>query len=159
MTPAKIDPRVQQIERTRKAQELTQAELCRRARVPEQNWRAIRRGAWAPSLATIERLQAALSEQYIGTPHASIVGAIICSSQAILRMAGGGDLSDGRLRRMAIYLAAVELQIENADLARAGGMSRQNVQQARNKVEDLRERDPSINALLDRCAALVRGEA
>jgi hypothetical protein len=62
-----------------------------------------------------------------------------------------------RIKRLAIYLTAVELQVENAELARAIGCSRQNVKQARDDIEELRD-DGRIDALLDRCAALVTGK-
>lgn len=52
-----------------------------------------------------------------------------------------------RARRLAIYIVTVELEIPNADLARALGCSRQNVKQARDKVEDWRG-DAAIDALI-----------
>lgn len=67
-------------------------------------------------------------------------------------------LKASRLRRYAMYITAVELQVGNAALGRAIGCSRQNVKQARDWVEERRD-DPGLNALLDRCARLVTGRA
>jgi hypothetical protein len=66
-------------------------------------------------------------------------------------------LKAATLRRQAMYLAAVELEIGNADLGRALACSRQNIKQARDKVEDMRDADATLDALLDRCALLLRG--
>ena len=66
-------------------------------------------------------------------------------------------IARARLRRIAVYLAAVELEVGNAEIARALGTTRQNVHQARNAVEDLRGR-PAVDALLERCRKLLQGE-
>jgi hypothetical protein len=60
-----------------------------------------------------------------------------------------------RMRRLAVYLAAVELMIGNTVIARALGMSRQAVKQTRDDVEDLRSH-PLVELLLDRVAAELR---
>ena len=48
-------------------------------------------------------------------------------------------LKAATLRRQAMYVAAVELQIGNADLGRALKCSRQNIKQARDSIEDARD--------------------
>lgn len=74
------------------------------------------------------------------------------------RSAPAEDVAAGRLRRLAMYLVCVELEIENVRLGDAIGCSRQNVKQARDQVEDLRENE-LVDALLERCAAKVTGRA
>lgn len=61
----------------------------------------------------------------------------------------------GRLRLIAVYVATVELEIKNAELARALGVERQAVKQSRDAIEELRH-DKRFDALIDRVAAAVR---
>jgi hypothetical protein len=64
-----------------------------------------------------------------------------------------------RIRRLAMYVAVVELEVSASTLARALGCTKQNVGQAIASVEDLRD-DGVIDKLLDECASLVaRGRA
>jgi hypothetical protein len=67
-----------------------------------------------------------------------------------------GTVGSGRVRRLAIYVVAVELQVENAELARALACSRQNIHQARLAVEDWREK-PRVDRLLEDARVMVRG--
>jgi len=60
-----------------------------------------------------------------------------------------------RLRRIMIYLLTVEMQVPNADLARAIGCSRQNIKQARDAVEQWRD-DPATELLLTRWGVFLR---
>lgn len=156
---ARLDPRIQAIERTRKQQNLTHQELCRRASLSLPHWYSLRRGEWGPSRQTIDKLKAALHGQAAGTPREDVLRGLFQLALAVLKLAGGKDLGAGRVRRLAIYLVTVELCIENADLARAIGTSRQNVQQVRNLIEDLRDREPETDRLLEYCGQLMRAKA
>src|SRR5262249_12568477 len=140
-----------------------------------------RKGDGEPLCNTVERLERALDELAIGAPRARppavIAGLVHAAELIVLHEVAGrkkliteltferarrgralpGAIAAARLRRLAIYLVAVELEVSNADLGRALDMTRQNVQQARNAIEDLRER-PAVDAVLDRCRALLKGE-
>jgi len=132
-----------------------------------------------PRPATLERLARALDE-LAGIPRMrppALVAAFVRAAEVIVqRLAGDAGLigeltvtrhnrervpqgvQRARLRRLAIYLAAVELEVSNAELSRALRMTRQNVAQARQAIEELRER-PGVDRLLERCRALLKGAA
>ncbi len=175
---AKPDARIAAIDADRKSQKLSHAQFCRLANIESSQWFRLRRGEYQPTLRTIERLKSALAGQRVGTSSQQLVKCCFEASLAVLRILIGDDLkliaacaekrprngapakiSEGRLRRLATYVVTVELCIENADLARALGVSRQNVKQARDDVEDLRDGSAPVSDLLDRAGALVRGEA
>lgn len=64
----------------------------------------------------------------------------------------------GRLRLIAIYVATVELEVKNAELARALGIERQAVKQSRDKIHDLRD-TPAFDALVEQVAAALKARA
>jgi len=64
-----------------------------------------------------------------------------------------------RIRTLAFYLLAVEIEIENADIARACGCTRQNVHKARETIETMRDDGGALDRLMTQCAAVLRGEA
>lgn len=65
-------------------------------------------------------------------------------------------LQAARINRMAIYVIAVELELKNAELARALGCTRQNVKQARDDVEDWREAERKVERALTAVSISVK---
>ena len=57
-------------------------------------------------------------------------------------------LAAARIRQMAIYITAVELQVGNADLGRALGLTRANIKYARDEVEQRREDGNDVDQAL-----------
>jgi hypothetical protein len=68
----------------------------------------------------------------------------------------GQSLLGTRRRALAIYLAAIELEIGNSAIARALGCKRQNVHQIRATIEKLREDEPQVDVFLDQIGASLR---
>ena len=145
--------------------------------------RAVPQRRWECTLATLARAAAAL--EHVGDRAAALaelelavsraVAALIQATERTLLAEVGDDeslieqltferkrrhppstLARRRLRRLAIYLVAVEMQIPNVHIARALRSTRQNVCLARQVIEDLRDR-PAVDALLDRCRVLLKG--
>lgn len=160
------------IERLRKAKQISTAELLRRSKVSASTWWEIRAGKRKPQETTLRRLQAALGGVYLlPTPTPMVLGFHIMAVTVLAQESGedpdvmlAQDFSAERprdpiwlkaaaFRRQAMYLTAVEMQVSNAVIGRAIGCSRQNVHQARNAIEDAREFNPVLDAVLDRCGA------
>lgn len=167
-----VDPRVAEVERERARVKMSHATLCARAKVHAATWFYLRKGEQAPRAGTIDRLKAAVANARPPKPstaaaqHRSIVAllALLAGEDPEIMLAQDftaerptlpGWLKAATIRRQAMYVAAVELQIGNADLGRALNCSRQNIKQARDSIEDARDKDPRLNALLDRVARLV----
>jgi DNA-binding Xre family transcriptional regulator len=66
-------------------------------------------------------------------------------------------LAAARVRRDAMAVVAVDLGVRHSDLARAIGVSKQNVGQAVDQVYDKREADPLFEAMLARIGRLLGG--
>lgn len=170
-----VDPRIAAIDRARAARGLSHQELCARAPLHPSNWYFLRNGQQTPKRLTIKRLEAALAASPPKPKIAPLAG-LVHAAEALLRAAIGRDpallgavsyrranrkaaapaLAAGRLRTLALYLVAVEVEVENVAIARALGITRANVHKARNTVEELAD-DPRVRSLLDRCAATLRG--
>jgi transcriptional regulator with XRE-family HTH domain len=174
-----VDPRITDIDRRREARNISHRALCEAAGVHLTTWFYLRAGNWMPAGDTIERLERALGDltTTLVAPSPSLIVAFIAAAEDLVLRQIGGDprvitaaaegkalrkpgkyaraLQARRLRRFAIYLAAVELEIGNAAIARAIGVTRQQVQQARVAIETLCER-PEIDALLERCRARLK---
>lgn len=167
-----VDPRITALDRDRERKQISHQDLCTRARLHPSNWYFLRIGQQNPRASTLERLTAALAAAPKPRPNA--VAAQYRSIVTLLAILSGEDpeimlaqdftaerptlpgwLKAATIRRQAMYVAAVELQIGNADLGRALHCSRQNIKQARDSIEDARDKDPRLNALLDRVARLV----
>ncbi|WP_407155194.1 hypothetical protein [Bradyrhizobium sp. STM 3557] len=164
---------VESIDRRRKAAGLSHGELCRLAGIEVNNWFALLRGAHRPSPKTLAKLEAAFGEAKPVKPrgiisgfHRLVVGlcadalgadrdAVLATDMSKQRPQNPQWLRAAQIQMMATYITAVELEVGNAELARALGQSRQAVQKARNRVEDLRD-DAAIDAALVRVAGMVR---
>jgi transcriptional regulator with XRE-family HTH domain len=161
------------VDRRRKAAGLSHDELCRAAGIEVNNWFRLLRGAHQPSPATLRKLQAALDAprqskppQIIAGFHRVLIGlladamgadraAVLAVDMSKQRPQNPAWLRAARIRMMATYIAAVELEVGNAELGRAIGQTRQAIQKSRNQVEDLRD-DPAIEAALTLVTAQVR---
>lgn len=173
-TVHRADPRITRIERTRRERGISHDFLCRNANAAPRNWFRLVRGEQQPSDELIRRLEAALDMALPRQPPAVIKSyhrlvmralaqekgldpdAVLAVDLTRQRPQVPAWLEAARINNMAIYLTTVELQVENADFARAVGVSREAVRKARNKVEDLRD-DPAIDALLNKVTQQVRG--
>lgn len=173
------DSRVRAIERRRRDIGMSHVDLLRAAGVDRDAWRDMRSGKTTAKEATIARLNAALEGQR-PKPRAEAIVAFYRALMALLAKETGLNpdvvlaqdfsterpnnpdwLRAAKLRRIAIYIAAVELDLGekhvNARIGRAIGCSRQNIKQARDQVDELRESDIAVAALIDKCAAIVTG--
>jgi transcriptional regulator with XRE-family HTH domain len=166
------------LNRARREKHIRHADLCRRSGLDRDTWRLMRLGKTVPRAATLSRIAAAIDGAGAPAPLETIAGAhrmamvflarelfaqryIKHDIEALLgqdfsaeRPADALWLEAAQLRRYAIYVCAVLLQIKNVRLASAIGCSRQNVAQARAWVEERRDH-AKLDALLDRCARLL----
>lgn len=168
--------RIRLIEQRRRAKGIGRSRLCERAGVDWWTWERLRGGGPLRSRdALLERLERALdtipprTDPVLTT---AILALMRLAARAVLaeaaalpavieeltvvrqRAVPATAIAQARLQRVAIYLVAVELEIPNAAIARALGMSRQNVQQARLAIEQLRDK-PAVDAMLERCRAVL----
>src|SRR5262245_873845 len=144
-----IDPRIRAIEAKRKALRVSNSALCARAGADLRHWNRLRKGDGIRLNKTVERFDRALAELAIGAPRArppAVIAAFVRAAELIVlhEVAGRKKLiaaltfertrrsraqpeaiAASRLRRLAIYLVAVELEVSNAKLARALNTTRQ----------------------------------
>lgn len=163
---------IQQIERARKERGISQGEFLRRANVHHSTWQALLRGS-RPRHDTLKRLEAALDAAVVVRSVPVIVALYrlimvqlaarhgIAETDALtLKFCAGSQIENlrlaVRLRQAAIYVLTVELEIPNAELGRAIGCTRQNIKKARMTVEDRRESDTELDALIARIASIAR---
>lgn len=175
-------PTLAQIEVIRLARGISVRQMLNAAGVDAKTWYDGKAHHWATRSDTRARLMAAL-DQLMGTRAAArppqLIAAFVQMTERLLgaeigrsrRLANalcyhrprGKNAAPAveakRIRRLAIYLTAVELVVENAELARALGCSRQNIKQARDDVHDLRDDHAAVDAMLDRVALLLKGDA
>ena len=162
------------VERRRRHAGLAANALIAAARINPRTWILLQRGIGADDprrqntlrrlLDAIDALQAA---QAAKAPSAIVALVRVVEMMLRERVEGRAELeaalgirrrrqNAARLRHLVIYLVAVELEISNADIARALGITRQAVKQVRDDVEGLRDR-PIVDAWLDSMAVLIRG--
>lgn len=170
------DPRVTEIERRRVSAGWSHTELCRRAWIRKDTWQDIRSGRREPLARTLEALEKAFTEprsknppQIVKAYHRIMVmdlcrhlrapiDTVLAQDLTVQRPRNKAWLQAARINRMAIYIAAVELQVANADLARALGCTRQNIKQARDDVEDWRAADSKVERAIAVVSAKVRAQ-
>lgn len=151
---------------------LSHSQWCRAAGLELNNWHKLRRGEQQPTAATLKKLEAAMGEQRQPKPikliagfHRLVVGlcadamgtdrdAVLGTDMTKQRPQNAAWLQAAQIQMMATYITAVELEVSNAELGRAIGQSRQAVQKARNRVEDLRDM-PEVDAALVKVTAMV----
>lgn len=171
-----VDPRVSAIERRRQAASITHAALCRLAGIELRNWHKLRAGTQTPAARTIVKLQIALDGRPKSTPpqvilsfHRLVMQALaarmkfdletlLATDFSVQRPSNPQWLRAARIRQMAIYIVAVELQVSNADLGRALGDTRANIKFARDAIEDRREDGNEIDQALTAVTLQVRAE-
>lgn len=152
---------------------LTHQELCKHAGVDLNSWHRLRRGEHAPKNETIQKFDNALKNgpspkppQLIASYHRLVMVMIAAELNFPLATLLATDftaerpqvqewLEAARIRAMAIYITTVELEVKNADMARALNVTREAIRKARNRVEDMRD-DNAIDALLSRVRAQAR---
>lgn len=172
--PPKFETSVEKINQARKTAGLSHEEFCRRAKAGTRNWFRLVRGEQKPTPALLKRLNAALGDAQAARPRPVVkafhrlvmieiaraqdfdVAVLLATDFSVQRPHVPDWLAASRIQSMALYITAVELEVGNAELARALGVSREAVRKARNKIEDLRD-DAAIDALLNRVAQQVRG--
>lgn len=175
-----VDPRIDAIEKQRVARQISKNKLCGASQVHPTTYFYLRTGQQQPHVDTVGRLEKALAEFPATRRKLDLVAPFVAAAEAIVRAETRGDRKltraltferkrrrrHGRLSRMrksasrfrmvAIYLAAVEIEIGNAEIARALATTRQNVHKARKMIEDLRD-SKLVDALLERCRVLLKG--
>jgi transcriptional regulator with XRE-family HTH domain len=160
------------IERARRAAGLSVARLCALAGVDRGTYARLRAGQTsAAHAATIRKLSRALAE--LEQAPARLMTAFIRGTTALLAQLAGDDpvaiashdfsvqrptnkqwLAAARLRRLAIHIATVELDMPRVALARALNCKRQSVHEALAWVNEASE-DPAIAELLAKATQLV----
>lgn len=173
-----VDIQIKTIDQRRRDRALSHAAFCRIACIDHDNWFRLLRGEHRPSPALLVKLNAALDEAKVQAPKPPIViaafhrlvmsliadrlgldrEAVLATDFSVQRPQNPAWKAASEVRLIAIYITAVELQVENPDIAAALGISRQAVKKARDRVEDLRS-DADRDALIDAVAALAMGRA
>jgi hypothetical protein len=172
-----LHPDLARLERRRLVLGITLEQWAKAAGINVGFFRDIRRKGIRPRPASLARLARGL-EELAGASRARppvLIAAFVRAAEVVITREIGGDthliadlaiarhkreheprqVARARLRRVAIYLTAIELEISNVELARALRTSRQNIAQARLAVEKLRER-ACIDRLLEQCRTLLR---
>lgn len=165
-------PEFQTIETGRIRAKLTGAELCRLSGVSWRAYADARDGKACPRKATIARLQRGLAGARSGKGmEAQALGpaAALKSLMVLVARERGADpaaalASDPSLRatfnaewsghamtrRIAIYLANGAMGFRTSDIGRALGLTKQAISLAVREIEDCRDREMEIGALIDR---------
>jgi hypothetical protein len=170
---------IDKIEARRRKAGISMTALLGEARVNERTFRRSRRDKGAFRDSTLERLDRALDRLVVGERSSGNLAAIKqlyllaigvvaerCEVDVEAAHAMATDfrhenpnnpawLNCARVRRLAMYLIANAMQFGNAALANAIGCSRQNVKQAVKSIEQLREAEPALDALIAKVAALA----
>jgi transcriptional regulator with XRE-family HTH domain len=173
---AVVDPRIAAFDRARAVRGVSHQKLCAVAGINPATWRALRAGEQGPKPATLKRLEAVL-KAVLPKPKVLPIAAMVRAAEQLLadviardpalvdavtyrranRKVAPATMAEGRLRTLALYVVAVEVEVGNADIAAALGMTRQNVHKARNMIEELAD-NPRVRSLLDHVAGVLRGE-
>lgn len=173
--------RFRAIDRQRKMAGISVERLLHAANIHQEVFWRGRRGETATRSGSLQRLERALAEliavESLTSRPPTAIKSLVLAAEEILRVRikrqrltracnpartpRGKRLSAlpaSRLRRLAIYLVAVELEIDNVDIGRALGCSRENIRKARETVEELRD-DKRVEALFEECGKLLSGRA
>lgn len=159
------------IERRRQQMNIPMSSLCAAATISTRHYQRLLAREATPRPATISRLNMALQRYKIGfgveatslAPHAALKSTMVLAAfvlRADARKVLSADPSKratsnpewmeaARVRRVAIYIANQFLGFAQADLARAAGLTKQAISNAIKELEDERDRDPTIKAVLD----------
>lgn len=159
------------IEQRRRQMRLTVTSLCATAGVAESHYYRLMARQHSPRASTISRLSMALHRYRIGfgaeagelAPHAALKVTMVLAAfclKADARAALDADparratsnaewMEAARVRRVAIYIANQFLGFTQSDLARAAGVTKQAVYTGITEMEDERDNDAALKALLD----------
>ncbi|MFA6267651.1 MAG: hypothetical protein WC670_18285 [Pseudolabrys sp.] len=161
-----VDPRIAAVEQWRVRNKVRIVDLIHSAGISYFTWRALRRGQCKPRPATVIKLRAAMEGRPALKPPQIVVGfhrlvmqllaiemrfdrdTLLATDFSVQRPSNPQWLRAARIRQMAIYITAVELQVSNADLGRALGDTRANIKFARDAIEDRREDGNEIDLAL-----------
>jgi transcriptional regulator with XRE-family HTH domain len=172
-TASSTDIDIEDVERLRVARGLSHARMCALAGVELNNYFKLRRGRHRPSAATLRKLAAALADPVPARPPRVIAAfhrvcfalaadalgldraAVLATDFTVTRRTDAW-IAAARARMVAVYVTAVELEVDNTELARALGLTRQAIKKARDKVEDLRD-DAGVDAAIETVCRQVRG--
>ena len=178
-TVAPLSTALIEIDRRRRRQAVSVSELAAEARIKRAAWLHAMSGRSVMRPATLARLDRALARlgnrdravddrcaivlyRLLCGLFAPVAGAPLAVVQAMAldftaeRPFDVAWLSASKARRLAIYALAVEYGLGNATTGRAVGCSRQAVHKTASEIEDMRGREPAIDALLERLAALIK---
>jgi len=173
----RADLSIDKIDARRKKLRLSIARLLNEACVHRQTWADAKARPDRVRKATLERLDraldrldngerapiqpAAIAKLYLfaACMVAARCGADVAAIRAMALDFGNEKpneeawLFGARVRRVAMYLVACEWELGKAALANAIGCSRQNLFQAVKSIEELREAEPALDALIVQLAA------
>lgn len=174
------------LNRRRRDLGLSETDVIIAAGIHWQTWRALSRAsADARRAGTLRRVADALDRLSANAPTRmpSFLRALVLAAEDLLRVriAGGGAersrliaacnprlsgytaVPKGRLRTLAIYIVAVEIDGGrpgiNAAIAGALGTTRQNVKKARDTIEAIREDGGALDRLIARVSDVLNGRA
>jgi hypothetical protein len=170
-----VHPEIAIIARTLKTEQRPLMAFLRFAGVPYITWYPLARGEVQPSGRTLKRLKAAMQGAPLQAKQPAVIAAfhrlvmvlladaqgldrtaVLATDFSVQRPQNAAWRAASEVRMFAVYITAVELCVENVDVAAALSISRQAVKKARDRVEDLREQ-PAIDSLIDRVAAMAAG--
>lgn len=170
---------MKKVDATRRQSGISIAKLCAAAKVHPNTYRELRRGACTPLEITLDKFTRALDRIRTGkaqevAPPQVVAGfhrllmqliatqmgfdheLLLATDFSVQRPSNPQWLRAARIRQMAIYVVAVELQVSNADLGRALGDTRANIKFARDAIEDRREDGNEIDSALTAVSLHVR---
>lgn len=162
---------MKKIEVVRVESKISIAKLCAEAKVHPNTYRELRRGACTPQDITLVKLTKAVQRiraseaEYLEPPQVVVafhrllmhllarqlsfdLDQLRATDFAVQRPFNPQWLAAARIRQMAIYIMAVEMEVSNADLGRALGLTRANIKYARDEVEQRREDGNEIDQAL-----------
>jgi len=159
------------LDRSRREANIPVDRLLQSAGVSYHTYYDGKAGRFATRQATMDKLWAAIERLRTGAaPPPAAIRALLNAAEELLRarIAKNKRLAAvclsrsttpaARIRTLAIYLLTVEIEIDNADVGRAAGCSRQNVAKARDTIEALRDDGSALDRLMTQCATVLRGE-
>lgn len=176
-------PSFRLLNRRRRNLGLSESDVINEAGIHWQTWRVLSRSCADPRrAATLRRVAGAIDRLAADAPAhmPSFLRALVLAAEELLRahVAGSPDLvtacfplrghrfaalPKGRLRTLAVYIVAVEIDGGrpgiNAALARALGTTRQNIKKARGTIETIRDEGGALDRLIARVSAVLNGRA
>lgn len=141
---------VAEIEQARARRRLSHDALCQKAGITAAHWRRIRSGERHPSPRVLRQLMRAVTLAELAPRDPMLVEQLAFEGlqNRVGKLWRAGMA--GNARDIAITIAHVGLGWPQARIARLIGVTGQRIQAIISRMEDLREDDSALNALLDR---------